>query len=192
MEGGGDPTTQYMVTYLSRKFGSIYVMRGKMPTFPDTYGGPDASGPAIMLDTQTQYWSLVSCEAPPSGQVADGLTDRQVPLDSERNYTIVVSRPEDRPDNATDEHGIAWLNWGERGEGLDDARNRTDFGMLILRIMANNPTWKESPNNVKEPGSEAAVMGPYLPHGEYTTKAGFEALQPKSSRSEQQRAFIRR
>jgi len=179
MEGGGDPTTQYMVTYLSRKFGPVYVMRGKMPTFPDTHAGKDGKGMAIMPDAQTQYWSLVSCEAPPSGQVVDELTDMQVPLDADGNFTIVASRFEDRPKNATAEHGVAWLNWGARGEGLDDPRNRPEFGMLLLRIMANNPTWTHSPDNVKEPGTDEAVMGPYYPRGDYTDRTTFEAKGPK-------------
>jgi hypothetical protein len=81
-------------------------------------------------DAQTQHWSLVSCEAVPSGQVGDGLSGFQIPLDVDRNYTIVVSRPEDRPKkNATLENGLAWLKWSPRGEGLDDPRNRPDFGI---------------------------------------------------------------
>ncbi len=79
MEGGGEGP--YLVTYLSRKFGPVYVLRGKMPTFPNTYAGNDGRGLAVMPDAQTQYWSLVSCEAVPSGQVVDGITDFQVPLD---------------------------------------------------------------------------------------------------------------
>jgi hypothetical protein len=71
------------------------------------------------------------------------------------------------------------MNWGTRGEGLDDPRNRTDFGMLILRIMANNPTWAQSPDKVVRPGMEEAVMGPYYPRGEYTDKATFEARGPQ-------------
>ena len=118
-----------------------------------------------MPDAQTQYWSLVSCEAAPSGQVVDGLTDMQVPLDADRNYTIVVSRPEDRPKNATLENGVAWMNWRPRGEGLDDPRNRADFGMLMLRIMANNPSWENSPDKVTRPGTEEAVMGPVSSQG---------------------------
>lgn len=179
MEGGGDPSTQYFVTYLSRQFGPVYVMRGKMPTFPDTYAGADGKGLAAMPDAQTQYWSLVSCEAAPSGQIVDGLTDFQVPLDADRNYTIVVSRPEDRPTNATSENGVAWLEWSPRGEGLDDPRNRPDFGMLLMRFMATNPSWKERPDNVTEPGMEQAVMGPYCPKGFYTTKEEFEAKTGK-------------
>lgn len=172
MEGGGEGP--YLVTYLSRHYGPVYVMEGKMPTFPDTYAGHDGRGAATMPAAQTQYWSLVSCESVPSGQVVDGLTDFQIPLDAERNYTIVVSRPEDRPKNATTENGVAWIKWSPRGEGLDDSRNRADFGMLILRIMGNNPSWNERPDNIKKPGTGEAVMGPYFPQGRYTTKDEFE------------------
>lgn len=175
MEGGGDPLTGYLITYLSRKFGPVYVMRGKMPTFPNTYAGAGGKGLEVMPDAQTQYWSLVSCEAAPSGQIVDGLTDMQVPLDADRNYTIVVSRKEDRPKNATSENGVAWLEWSPRGEGIDGPKNRADFGMLMLRIMAASPSWVQRPNMVTKPGMEEAVMGPYLPKGEYTDKATFEA-----------------
>jgi hypothetical protein len=175
MEGGGDPHTQYMLVFLSRQFGPVYVMHGKMPTFPNTYAGAGGMGLEVMPEAQTQYWSLVSCESAPSGQIVDGLTDMQVPLDANGNYTIVVSRPEDRPANATPEHGVAWLEWSPHGEGIDGAENRPDFGMLMLRIMANNPDWKKSPDHVTTPGTEAEVMGPYYPRGYYTDKASFEA-----------------
>jgi hypothetical protein len=172
MEGGGEGP--YLVTYLSRQYGPVYVMKGKMPTFPDTYAGNDGKGAATMPAAQTQYWSLVSCESVPSGQVVDGLADFQIPLDKDRNYTIVVSRPEDRPANATIKNGVAWIKWSPRGEGLDDPRNRADFGMLILRIMGNNPKWTQRPDNIKTPGTGESVMGPYFPKGHYTTKEKFE------------------
>ncbi len=173
MEGGGEGP--YLVTYLSRSYGPVYVMKGKMPTFPDTYAGNDGKGAATMPAAQTQYWSLVSCESVPSGQVVDGLTDFQVPLDNDRNYTIVVSRPEDRPSNATLENGVAWIKWSPRGEGLDDPRNRADFGMLILRIMGNDPSWAQRPDTITAPGTEEVHMGAYCPKGCYTTKEDFEA-----------------
>ncbi len=176
IDGGGDPETEYMFIQLSRKFGPVYVMRGKMPDFPDTYAGTGGRGLEVMPEAQTQYWSLVSCEAVPSGQIVDALTDMQVPLDENGNYTIVYSRKEDRPANATPDNGVAWIEWSPRGEGIDGPKNRTDFGMLMLRFIANNPEWKQSPNQVTEPGMEEAVMGPYYPHGEYTDKETFEKL----------------
>ena len=97
----GTRRRKYMFVQLSRKFGPVYVMRGKMPTFPNTYAGASGRGLEVMPAAQTQYWSLVSCEAMPSGQIVDALTDMQVPLDKDGNYTIVYSRKEDRPANAT-------------------------------------------------------------------------------------------
>jgi hypothetical protein len=175
IDGGGDPETEYMFVQLSRRFGPVYVIRGKMPTFPNTYAGAGGKGLEVMPVAQTQYWSLVSCEAIPSGQIVDALTDMQVPLDKNGNYTIVYSRKEDRPENATVENGVAWIEWSPRGEGIDAPQNRADFGMLMLRFIANDPDWKQRPDNVIKPGTEEAVMGPYYPRGYYTTKAEFEA-----------------
>ena len=174
MEAGGDPTTAYMVIFTSRKFGPVYVFRAKMPTFPDTYAGTK-----IMPDGQVQYWSNTTVASGPSGELWDGLSDMQVPLDEEGYYTIVVSRPEDRPANATDENGIAWMDWGP-GEGLDDdPRNRTDFGMMIMRFMACAEDWEHSPTKATTPGTEEEIMGPYYPRGYYTTKEEFEAEGPR-------------
>ena len=175
IDGGGDPSTQYFLTHLSREFGPVYVMSGRMPTFPDTFADPGGEGMATMPETQTQYWSLVSCEAPPSGRIVDGVCDMQVPLDPDRNYTIVFSRAEDRPVNATIQNGVAWLEWSPLGEGLDHPQNRENFGMLMLRIMATNPDWDARPDRVTTPGSEESVMGDYLPRGRYMTKEEFEA-----------------
>jgi hypothetical protein len=51
--------------------------------------------------------------------------------------------------------------------------------MLILRMMANDPSWAQRPDAVTTPGTEEAVMGPYYPRGYYTTKAEFEAKGPQ-------------
>ena len=105
----------------------------------------------------------------------DGISDFQIPLDEDRNYTIVISRAGDRPANATDANGVAWVDWGTKGEGIDDELNRPDFGFLVFRFMHNNPDWKHNPENITEPGTEAEVMGPYFPRLSYTDKATFEA-----------------
>lgn len=175
-DAGADPETQYMIVQLSRKFGPVFVTRGKLPTFPDTYAGAAGQGLEVMPDTQTQYFSIVSCEAAPSGQIVDGLIDMQIPVGRDGNYTIVYSRAEDRPKNATPENGVAWIEWSPRGEGIEGPGNRTDFGMLMMRIMAPSEDWAESPANVKKPGDEDSVMGAYYPKGEYMTKEAFEAL----------------
>ncbi len=177
---GGDPVTLYMFAWVSRAFGPVLVLRGKMPKFPNTFLGKDGKGLETMTDWESRYWSLVICEAPPSGHTNDGLSDMQVPLDKDGNYTIVVCREEDRPRNATDANGVAWMDWSTRGEGIDDAKNRSDFGFLLFRFMYNNPKWQNDPQLITEPGTEAEVMGPYYPRGAYMDKATFEARGVKT------------
>lgn len=150
------------------------MLHGKLPTFPNTFAGTDGHGAATMEDGQVRYWSVVSVGSAPSGEVWDGLYDMQLPLDKDRNYTIVVSRPEDRPNNAKAENGVAWMDWGP-GEGLGVPQNRKDWGMLIMRFLTPDPNWANDPAKVTKPGEEAAVMGPYYPRGEYTDKSSFEA-----------------
>ena len=87
-------------------------------------------------------------------------------------YPIVVSRAEARPGNAPRRCDVAWLDWGARG----DAAGRPDFGLLIMRNMLPSPNSAEAIQNIKRPGEEAAVMGPYFPRSEYTTKAAYEEL----------------
>jgi hypothetical protein len=176
---GGDPVTLYMFSWVSRALGPVLVLRGKMPRFPDTFLGRSGKGLETMTDWESRYWSLIICEAPPSGLSNDGLTDMQVPLDKDGNYTIVICREEDRPATATEENGVAWMNWGTRGEGIDDPSNRPDFGMLVFRFMYNNPERKHNPWRITVPGIEAEVMGPYYPRGEYTDKKTFEARGPR-------------
>ena len=159
------PKRSYMIVQLSRKFGPVFVTRGKLPSFPDTYSGAAGQGLEIMPEAQTQYFSVVSCEAAPSGQIVDGLIDMQIPVDADGNYTIVYSRKEDRPANATAENGVAWIEWSPRGEGLDGPSNREDFGMLMMRIMAPAADWAEGPHNVTKPGDGGAGDGRLLPQG---------------------------
>jgi hypothetical protein len=97
MEVGGDPTTQYMVIFTHRRFDPLYVLRGKMPTFPDTFAGTKT-----MPGGQVQYWSNRIVGSGPSGEVWDGLSDMQAPLDADGYYTVVASGPEDWPANATE------------------------------------------------------------------------------------------
>lgn len=172
---GGSPNITYMFAWVSRAFGPVLVLRGKMPGYPRTFVAGDGTGLQTMTDWETRYWSLVICEAPPSGLSNDGVSDFQVPLDRDGHYTIVISREEDRPANATEAHGVTWIDWSARGEGLDDPSNRSDFGLLIFRFQHTNPAWAHSPAHVVEPGTEQQVMGPYCPRGEYTTKSAFEA-----------------
>ena len=131
--------------------------------------------PVDMVDHAFRLTGQVATmAAATSGDLWDGVFDMQAPLDKDGYYTIVVSRPEDRPKNATRENGVAWINWGP-GEGLNDPRDRKDWGMLLMRFMVCNKDWENSPEKATKPGMEPEVMGPYYPRGYYTTREKFEA-----------------
>jgi hypothetical protein len=155
----------YVFSHLSRKFGPLFVLRGRMPAFQNT------DGARRMPPGQLRFWSLCSGESRVTARTPDCLADRQIPLNAAREYTIVVSRAADRPTNATAACGVAWLNWGERG----DAAGRTDYGLLIMRNMLVSPTFGQAIQRVQKPGTEPQVMGPYFPRSSYTTEPQFEA-----------------
>jgi hypothetical protein len=172
-DGGANPTTAYLYNYMSRKIGPVYVVRAKMPTFPDTWANAKTT-----TTGEVRYWSAATMAVATSGSLWDGVFDMQAPLDKDGYYTLVVSRPEDRPRNATAENGIAWIDWGP-GEGLGDPRNRKDWGMLLMRYTGISDDWKNSPLKTRNQRELASAMGPYYPRGYYTTKAEFEAKGAK-------------
>jgi hypothetical protein len=157
--------TRYVITHLSRRFGEVLVIRGRMPTFPRTREGVRRMGTG-----QVRFWSLCSGESRVTTRTPDCLADRQVPLGRNRRYTIVVSRAADRPRNARRRCGVAWLDWGTRG----DAAGRPDYGLLIMRNMLASPSFAQAIQRIERFGDERRVMGPYFPVSRYTSSAAFE------------------
>jgi len=152
--------------YVDRRHGPVLVLTGRAPTTPRTVGGD-----SVMRAGQVRYWSLCQNESLASTAFVDCVHDEQVPLDAQGRYTIVMSLPADRPTNATAQCGVAWLDWGTRG----DNAGRPTAGMLVLRQLLAHPSFSAAAANVGAPGSEPRVMGAYLPAGSYTTKAQYEA-----------------
>ncbi len=75
--------------------------------------------------TQLRYWSMCNNEGLTSGKTTGPcLADEEVPINARREFTIVVSLPRDRPSNATDKCGVAWMNWGTTGDGYTRPRSR--------------------------------------------------------------------
>jgi hypothetical protein len=161
---------QYVLTVVDRErgpdpaSGTVVVITGTAPTTPHT-----EDGAATMEDGDLRYWSLCQNESSVTTRVVDCLHDEQVPQDDEGRYTVVVSLPEDRPENATADCGVAWLDWGP-GDGVD----RAEYGLLIMRHMLPSPDFEATIANVAEPGEEADVMGALLPEAAYETVAQFE------------------
>ncbi len=163
-----------MFTWLDRRFGpnhnvhNIAVLHGKLPTTPATYAGE-----TTLQGGQVRYWSMCNNEGLPSGKTTGPcLADEEVPINAQRYYTIVVSLPQDRPKNATDKCGVAWMNWGTAGDGY----TRPDSTLMIMRNLATtaHPAFPNAIQNIATPAAVKSTMGAYLPRVTYTDRSKFE------------------
>lgn len=98
-----NPDTRYMSAQISLRFGKVITVSGKLPTFPSTL----PASRRMPRPGQLRYWSLCTGSSPVSGLGYDCVYDQQVPLRGDRRYTLVVSRPADRPRNATPRAGTS-------------------------------------------------------------------------------------
>ena len=159
----------YVRTIINRKHGKVFVLQGKLPTTPKTYHGDE-----LMTKGDMVYWSICSNQGFANTRVNDCLFDEQVPVNQNGEYTIVVSRKEDRPRNAYLECGVGWLPMADDGDGAIDE----DATVIQIRNMLASPDFKHAIQNVDEIGKEKEIMGPYLPTSFYTTTGAFEVLLP--------------
>ncbi|MEA2124029.1 MAG: hypothetical protein QOI80_811 [Solirubrobacteraceae bacterium] len=158
--------TSYVFAHLSTNYGPLVVIRGRLPTFPRTRAGQRRMGSG-----QLRFWSLCTGESRVTTRTADCLADRQVALTGDRRYTIVVSKPADRPANARRRCGVSWLDIGQ-GDGVD----RSDYAAIVMRNMLVSDTFAEAIQRIPTPAAAETVVGPYFPHSEYSSRADFEAL----------------
>ncbi|HEX6711792.1 MAG TPA: hypothetical protein VF066_00355 [Thermoleophilaceae bacterium] len=130
----------YVYTGISRGYGKLLVLHGKAPTF-------GISG------AQLRYWSF--CQNDPYTQRYIGcLRDDHVKTDSDGFYTIVVSRPKDRPKCAKN-----WIPWGPQ-----------PWGTLIYRHMLPDAGFSAAIQQASY-GTEQQTMGDYYPSARYLTAA---------------------
>lgn len=158
---------EYVAAFVNRGFaeGPVLVLKGKLPTTPDT--GPDVKR---MGNGQMRYWSICQNESLFTTVGAGCLYGAEIPVDKHDNYTIITSTAADRPKNAKSKCGVGYVPWPAAGDGA----GHLDDGFLIVRNMLPSSNFHQAIQNTATPGDEASVMGPYLPKGTYTTKAAFE------------------
>jgi hypothetical protein len=171
---GANPANGYVFTWLDRRFGpnhdghNVAVLHGELPTTPATYADE-----AKMQGGQLRYWSICNNQGLTSGATTGPcLADEEVPINTKRYFTIVVSLPQDRPKNATAKCGVAWMNWGTAGDGY----TRPDSTLLIMRNLATtaDPAFKNAIQNINTPATVKSTMGPYLPTVTYTDAKQFQ------------------
>ena len=148
----------YVRSAIHRHFGKVAVFRGKLPTTPSTLHGDRRMGAG-----QVRYTSFCMNEAPLTTRVTDCAFDEQVPTNRNGVYTIVVSRPGDRPESARFQCGKAWIRWSKSGDGYLDH----DFGWFQIRNMLPSRSFDHAIQLTSSPGDEQDVLGPYLPKLDY-------------------------
>lgn len=157
---------KYVSTQVSRGFGPVLTLRGKLPVTPRTMD----RRPKMAERVDMRYWSLCTNESMATTRVEDCVFDENVVTDKSGYYTIVVSRPEDRPATAVERCGVTWLAWPERGDGA----GHPDDNFLLMRNMLPSPGFAHAVQNTQVPGDERAVMGDYLPRSTYSSTAEFD------------------
>jgi len=123
--------------------------------------------------TQLRFWSICNSQGLTSGATTGPcLADEEVPINGKRDYTIVLSLPQDRPSNATDKCGVAWMNYGTAGDGY----TRPDSTLLILRNLSTtaHPAFPHAIQNINTPAGVKSTMGPYLPTVTYADASQFQ------------------
>jgi hypothetical protein len=148
---------QYLGAPYSRRWGEVFVVRAKAFTAPHTPDEPVFTpGKEIRGYTVTTYnfWAGI-CNA--------AVVDHEVVLDEDGWFTLLVSTREDRPRNATPEHGVTWLDWGPYLDG------QLTFRFLIRR----NPLLVKLRQAV-DGGEVPPEIAPYLPRAAHCTRQDYE------------------
>lgn len=170
--GGGEfypnPDNRYARALISTKFAPVLILTGRMPLIPTSFNGDRTMGAGHL-----RYWSLCSNMTMINSRVVDCVYDEQVPLDAERNYTIILSKAKDRPRNARPECGLSWLELPEEGDGVGDP----DFSLLVIRNMLADPSFAGALQNALD-DKDLPKMGAYLPTGKYVMPNVVETLFP--------------
>ncbi|MDB4542768.1 hypothetical protein N9241_00850 [bacterium] len=164
----------YIYSFLNRNNGDVLVLRGQIPETPKTLEGNND----VFMEKELRYWSM--CEYEYYSQKLSGcLYDEQIQINEDGFYTIVTSKQEDRPDNATQDCGVGYIPWTNDGDGLGvvDGRdsNPNDAWMVVRNILPASD-FTQAIQNTSVSGDEPEVLGEYLPKGRYFSRAEFEGL----------------
>lgn len=150
-----------------------------------------------MRRAQARYWSITGYHVPRGldfigaalgngtiGLTSQSIMDDEVVIDGARNYAIVFSRDGERPNNATAQNGISWVDWGASAEIS-----------WTLRWMSIGPEWTTAraprPDNLGDrsdywsrdfdpnatfQNTHTGELGPYQPVVIHMSRAEFEAV----------------
>lgn len=144
--------------------GEILVVRGMLPTTPDT-----EMGQSVVGDFQLRYFSITSNLNEKPYPTVDGAFDHELTLDDAGAYTVVVARDQDVPSNATAANGVTVLSWGDGESQAVIVRNMlpaTQFDAAVQDV---------TPSEYGAPSDAAEVMREFYPRIVACAKVVFEA-----------------
>ncbi|ENW96069.1 hypothetical protein [Acinetobacter sp. NIPH 298] len=153
------------------------LLDGKLPKTPATQNNEE-----VLTSSDLRYLSICTNEITSTATnycLYDG--DLSKNLDAEGKYKIIVSLPEDRPKNATEECGYKFLALSPRGSGLKSPEGQDygheDFGLLIMRNLLPNQGFNQAVQNTETWGDEKSIMGDYLPNIQYLSQDKINNLE---------------
>ena len=168
--GLGNPNNRYVETYFDQQFGDVLVLRAKKPTTPKTFNGEPFVDDYGNYDMR--YFSICPQESQITWRVGKCLFDEEIPVDNDGYYTVAISRPSYRPNNANEKCGVAWTFSPAAGDGAGDLY----LSNMWIRNELPSANFSNAAQNVKLPNQEEEVMGEYYPRGTYYSKEEFEAF----------------
>ncbi|MBA6413355.1 hypothetical protein H2508_09560 [Parahaliea sp. F7430] len=148
----------YLSTPYSTRLGELLVVRAKplrTPKFPQEPVFTETAQIRGFTITNYNFWA---------GICNDAVVDRELALDSEGYYTVVVSTAQNRPHNATEQEHVNWMDWGPYLDGQLTFRMLLRTNPLLLRLKTLAMGESEDPE-----------LEPFLPQVAHCSKADFEA-----------------
>jgi len=102
----------YLSAFYGRNHGEVFAIRGKKPKTVDPESGlfPWSDGLDFRMWTACTYnfWN---------GAANDCVVDADMATDEDGHYTLVISEPHFRPQNAIKDNGVTWLDAGNFLDG---------------------------------------------------------------------------
>jgi hypothetical protein len=165
-EGGlfANDANAYLSAFSDAPAGQILVVRGLLPTAPDTEAGESVVG-----DFELRYFSITSNLNQKPYPTIDGYYDHELPLDDAGYYTVVIARDGDVPSNATAANDVAVLSWGDGASQTVLIRNMLPAAAFTMAVQDVTPT------DYGAASDAATVMVDFYPVIGTCTTATFEA-----------------
>jgi hypothetical protein len=150
----------YLSAFSDAPPGNILVIRGKVPSEPDT-----ELGESVVGDFAMRYFSITSNLNEKPYPNVDGVYGNQLPRDANGRYTVVIARDADVPDS---DEIFTWLRWGDGASQAVIIRNMLPASSFPHAVQDVTPTAYGAPSDAR------LVMDEYYPEIAACSRVRFE------------------